>query len=78
MYLFPCAGRRLSLLPSLLGPSWCDWQLDLPTERPSSSHREDPEGVTGEGETRQRRKPETKEKLSQCWCTEAQIIQSRS
>ncbi len=54
MYLSLCAEMRLFLLLSLLGLFWCDWQLDWPTERPSSSHHEEPEAAQeGEGVSRE-------------------------
>lgn len=59
MYLSLCAGRWLFLLLSPLGLSWCGWQLDWPTERPSSSHQEEPEGRReGGGLTREKGKKE--------------------
>lgn len=55
MYQSLCAGRWLSLLLSPLDLSGCDWQSDWPTERPSSSHREEPGGggVGGVGHERE-------------------------
>lgn len=70
MYLSLCAGRWLSLLLSPLGLSGCDWQLDWPTERPSSSHQEEPEG-TRVGVRRRNdtevRKPRKKSNLVNQW-----------